>query len=38
MAAPDKVFKQTYDWYKVSIDRLLAASVIPAASGPRSSS
>ncbi len=26
MAAPDKVFKQTYAWYKASIDRVLAAS------------
>lgn len=30
MATPDKVFKQTYDWYKSSIDRLLNASAIPA--------
>jgi hypothetical protein len=30
MAQPDKVFKQTYDWYKGSID-LLVASGIPAA-------
>lgn len=34
MAAPDKVFKQTYDWYHASIDRLLAASVIPAPERP----
>ena len=26
MADPDKVFKQTYAWYKASIDRVLAAS------------
>ena len=34
MAAPDKVFQQTYAWYKASIDRLLAASAIPAAQQP----
>ncbi|HVP30690.1 MAG TPA: DUF6603 domain-containing protein [Myxococcota bacterium] len=34
MAAPDKVFAQTYAWYKASIDRLLAASAIPAADQP----
>lgn len=31
MATPDKVFKQTYDWYRGSIDRLLVASMIPVA-------
>jgi hypothetical protein len=31
MAAPDKVFKQVYAWYQQSIDRLLAASGLPAA-------
>ncbi|HLL20307.1 MAG TPA: DUF6603 domain-containing protein, partial [Rubrivivax sp.] len=31
MAAPDKVFKQAYAWYQQSIDRLLAASSLPAA-------
>src|SRR5512135_446373 len=30
MAAPDKVFKQTYAWYTASIDRVIAASAIPA--------
>ena len=34
MAAPDKVFQQVYGWYKASIDRLLAASVIPLADRP----
>src|SRR5512143_2102038 len=34
MAAPDKVFQQTFAWYKASIDRLLAASAIPAADQP----
>ena len=34
MAAPDKVFQQTYTWYKTSIDRLLAASAIPAGEQP----
>ena len=31
MAAPDKVFLQTYAWYKASIDHLLGASALPAA-------
>ena len=31
MAAPDKVFLQTYAWYQASIDRAVAASAIPAA-------
>jgi hypothetical protein len=31
MAAPDKVFKQTYAWYSASIDHLVGASGIPAA-------
>ena len=35
MAAPDKVFKQTYAWYKASIDRALAASGLPAAQQPQ---
>src|SRR5512144_1504540 len=30
VAAPDKVFKQTYAWYQASIDQVLAASAIPA--------
>jgi hypothetical protein len=34
MAAPDKVFQQTYTWYNTSVDRLLAASLIPAAEQP----
>ena len=34
MATPDKVFKQTFAWYKASIARLLAASAIPAAQKP----
>jgi hypothetical protein len=34
MAAPDKVFTQTYAWYEASIDRLLANSSIPAADRP----
>ena len=34
MAAPDKVLQQTYTWYKTSIDRLLAASAIPAGDQP----
>lgn len=34
MAAPDKVFQQTYAWYRASIERLLAASAIPAADRP----
>ncbi len=34
MATPDKVFQQTFAWYKASIDRLLAASAIPAADQP----
>ncbi|HKE94237.1 MAG TPA: DUF6603 domain-containing protein, partial [Povalibacter sp.] len=34
MAAPDKVFQQTYAWYKGSIERLVAASAIPAAQQP----
>ena len=28
MAAPDKVFQQTYTWYKTSIDRLTKASPV----------
>ena len=31
MSQPDKVFTQTYAWYQASVDRILAASVIPAA-------
>lgn len=34
MAVPDKVFTQTYAWFKGSIDRLLVASAIPAAERP----
>ena len=34
MATPDKVFTQTYAWYKASVDRLLTASSIPAAQQP----
>ncbi len=34
MSTPDKVFAQTYAWYGASIDRLLGASVIPAAERP----
>ena len=34
VATPDKVFKQTYAWYKASIDQLLSASAIPAAERP----
>ena len=34
MSTPDKIFQQTYTWYKSSIDHLLAASAIPAADQP----
>jgi len=34
VATPDKVFKQTYAWYKASIDQVLSASAIPAADQP----
>lgn len=34
MATPDKVFQQTFAWYRASIDHLLAASAIPAADQP----
>jgi hypothetical protein len=30
LAAPDKVFKQTYAWYQASIDQVVSASAIPA--------
>jgi hypothetical protein len=33
MATPDKVFKQTYAWYKASIDRV-SANVVPASAAP----
>ena len=31
MASPDRVFQQVYAWYKASIERMLAASPLPAA-------
>ena len=34
MAKPDKVFTQVYAWYKASIERMLAASAIPAGDKP----
>ena len=34
MAVPDKVFLQTYAWYRASIDRVLAASPVPPAQQP----
>lgn len=34
MAAPDKVFLQTYAWFQASIDRVIAASAIPPAQQP----
>ena len=34
MAKPDKVFQQTYAWYKASLRRALAASGIPVAQQP----
>lgn len=34
MATPDKVFQQTFAWYKASIDRVLAASGLPAGDQP----
>ncbi len=34
MATPDKVFLQTYAWYKAAIDRLIGASAIPAGDRP----
>ena len=36
MATPDKVFMQTYAWYKASIDRVLAPARFPRLNGPRS--
>lgn len=35
MAKPDKVFQQTYAWYRASIARVIAASAIPAAQQPQ---
>ncbi len=34
MATPDKVFLQTYAWYKAAIDQMIGASAIPAADRP----
>ena len=35
MATPDKVFEQTYDWFRKSVERALTASSIPAGDRPQ---